>query len=257
MTTDANDRGPGSLQAIFDAARDAEVPDAAVVDASWSEIERRQLAGAGPSVPVDVRGLPGFPGVTVPVTVKVVVLAVIAGTVGGIAWIATQRSDEQQPIGARAPSAIVEGASRGQAAPATPMMPQWSAPGDEPATQSAPAEVPATTRRARPTPAMPKSAEASRLAEETALLRRAWRALEEGRSTRVATVIAIHQREFPRGALLEEREAVRAVMKCNRTASEAARSAFERQYPGSVHAERVRRACRRKKDAAPETDTGG
>jgi hypothetical protein len=72
-------------------------------------------------------------------------------------------------------------------------------------------------------------------------------ALRAGGSAQALSLAEQHARRFPRGALVQEREGVRAVASC-RLADPSLRSglgaAFLSRYPGSPYAARVRDACR-------------
>jgi hypothetical protein len=231
------------LEALLEAAQAAEQPSAGTVDASWAQIDRRIHAGAGPSVPVDVRGLPGFSKAALPLLAKIALVAAVAGSVAvGV-----------MQVGSPEPARPLRTSGVGEIAAPSHPKPAAVAADPPPAATPPPAVLPVTPE-AEPiaTPAKssrrPKAKPApvpSRLAEETALLRKAWRALEQGRSVQAATVIAKHESEFPRGSLVEEREAVRAVLGCRRDASSAESTAarFAKRYPKSIHRARVRRAC--------------
>jgi hypothetical protein len=98
--------------------------------------------------------------------------------------------------------------------------------------------------RTRSTPLAASTSATSRLVEEGALLRRAWTALDKGAWAKAATIVARHERDFPRGSLLEEREAVRAILRCDSGRDTDAGSSFERRFSGSIYRSRVRAACR-------------
>ncbi len=237
------------LEALLEAAQAAERPSAGVVDASWAQIDRRMHAGAGPSVPVDVRGVPGFSKAALPLLAKIALVATVAGSVA-VGVMQVGRPEPTEPLRA-------SGVAQITAPP--PVEPERTQ--DPPQPQPVPAALPSTPEpvpEPRPTPQRPQSKPqpkskpapaVSRLAEETALLRKAWKALDQGRSVQAATVIAQHEKAFPKGSLVEERDAVRAVLGCRRDASTAENTAqrFAKRYPKSVHRARVRRACAEEK----------
>lgn len=82
---------------------------------------------------------------------------------------------------------------------------------------------------------------------ELALIAAMQSALRAGGSAQALSLAEQHARRFPRGALVQEREGVRAVASC-RLADSSLRSglgaAFLSRYPGSPYAARVKDACR-------------
>ena len=86
----------------------------------------------------------------------------------------------------------------------------------------------------------------SSLALELAMLRRARRALRENNGRLALGIVESLSERFPRGALLEERQATRVLSLCQLDrVSQALQGArdFLRNHPGSVYAERVRSSC--------------
>ncbi|MBZ5708443.1 hypothetical protein [Nannocystis pusilla] len=91
---------------------------------------------------------------------------------------------------------------------------------------------------------------------ELVLIQKIKDALDADRPAAALAAIEAHAREFARGSLAEEREALRVVALCDageRTRGERAREAFLRAYPRSAYRERVRATC--PIAAAPETTT--
>ena len=89
-------------------------------------------------------------------------------------------------------------------------------------------------------------ANASRLAAEAALLQAAQTALASGAPAAALLQLEQHAREFPAGALAQEREALRVVALCaagREREGRAEAATFLRAHAGSVLAERVRGAC--------------
>jgi hypothetical protein len=88
--------------------------------------------------------------------------------------------------------------------------------------------------------------EPSSLAAEIAMLQRARRALNADNGRLAVGLVQELDEQFPRGILIEERDATRILGLCQLgrvdEARRVARSFLER-YPGSVYAERVRRSC--------------
>ncbi|MBV1861987.1 MAG: hypothetical protein KUG77_26430 [Nannocystaceae bacterium] len=247
--------GEEQLDAFLNAAQAAEQPRPEAVESVWAEISHRQNAGLGPSVPLDLRGVPGFSKAALPLLAKIGLLATVAGIVA-VGVMQARRWDTPQ---------LLASGSLGQfPRPAPPAsLPRMRAPTKPPvdpaptliteaATPDPPPE-PAASKTRRPTKARETATVTpapSRLAEETALLRKAWRALDKGRSVQAATAVATHEQKFPTGALVEEREAVRTVLSCRRNtaASDQAVRSFAQRYPRSVHRARVRLACTGKKE---------
>ncbi len=96
------------------------------------------------------------------------------------------------------------------------------------------------------------------LLAEMALLERVRSRLASGRLAEALALAEEHDRTFPRGALAEERDALRVIASCGlpdrAEAAWTARLAFARDYPRSTYAERVRRACVDLGGSSHETD---
>jgi outer membrane protein assembly factor BamD (BamD/ComL family) len=78
------------------------------------------------------------------------------------------------------------------------------------------------------------------------LLRQAQQELRGGHPGRALGPLSEHTRRFPRGALAEEREALRAVALCHTELGPGARAmarSFLRSWPDSPLGDRVRAAC--------------
>jgi len=97
--------------------------------------------------------------------------------------------------------------------------------------------------RAAAGPATPAPSPATRLREETTLIRDARQALRAGDAARALRVLDECRRLFPAGVLQQERErlAIEALIKDGRGAEASARAAaFLRKYPDSPHAGEIR-----------------
>jgi hypothetical protein len=118
-----------------------------------------------------------------------------------------------------------------------------------------PDKPPAATRAAPALPAhsSPKSVLASRspeapggdLAAERSLIARARSSLESGLPLDALATLKVHEQRFERGALAQQREALRIqalIASGNRPAAEAAAARFERDYPQSLMGPAVRAA---------------
>jgi hypothetical protein len=83
------------------------------------------------------------------------------------------------------------------------------------------------------------------LAAELGLMRAAERALAAGRFSEALQPLSLHERDFPQGALVEERRAWQVVARCQldqASATEQAR-AYLRRDPTTPLARKVRSAC--------------
>lgn len=88
--------------------------------------------------------------------------------------------------------------------------------------------------------------EASSLAQEAELLGRAQAAIQGGRASEALGLLETYAQQFPRGALREEHDALRALALCasDRGAEgRAAAQVFLKAHGGSALAERVRQGC--------------
>jgi hypothetical protein len=85
-----------------------------------------------------------------------------------------------------------------------------------------------------------------RLSEEVAILSRAEKEFHAGRLKSALTVLEEHRRTFPRGALFQERVALRVHVLCGlgrKTDAEAELRVLKRNSPDSLHEGRAREAC--------------
>lgn len=142
----------------------------------------------------------------------------------------------------------------------TPPPPTRSAPAPEP--KPAPHVPPATAEQPHrgtkpprgPTKVVPKpvpagtpmpSKTSSRLAAEVVLISEARGKVAEGRDAAALESFRSHARQFPRGALAEERAAWIAILQCRlgRDAGSRAAAAFLEKHPDSPHVARVRTTC--------------
>lgn len=113
--------------------------------------------------------------------------------------------------------------------------------GTETGSESAPAPTPERVRKPRKRPLSPKDA----LEAELALMRAASRALAAEQPRRALRLARRHAKEFPSGALEQERHATQAIAHCalGHAKGVALASRFVATYPRSAHIGRVQRAC--------------
>lgn len=148
-------------------------------------------------------------------------------------------SDNPAPAVVGVASASAKAAPPAFEAPSVPVVPQPPLPQAEPV---------ATPPVARPTHSAPSSSSADVPTEpplpsvdELSILHRAQGALRRNPAEALA-LGARHEREFPGGALAQEREviAIDALLRMGRSAEATARAQrFAARYPGSAHAQRV------------------
>jgi hypothetical protein len=108
-----------------------------------------------------------------------------------------------------------------------------------------PVAVP-TAAASAPAPLQISAEGPSTLVAEAALLSRSDAALRAGNAARALELVDEHATSYPRGVLIEEREAERVVVLCALGRVDDARataSAFLRDHPRSTQASRVRASC--------------
>ena len=148
--------------------------------------------------------------------------------------------------GPRPPESIAAAPAAG-----TPAQPAVAVEAPPPAEDAPSRPAPGTRRavrdqlrpRAAAGPATPAPSPATRLREETTLIRDARQALRAGDAARALRVLDECRRLFPAGVLQQERErlAIEALSKDGRAAEASARAtAFLRKYPDSPHAGEIR-----------------
>ena len=160
------------------------------------------------------------------IAVKTVVGIAIVGSLGTGGYLALRPT----PVAVEAPARAT--ASRAGVAPEV-----IAPPADEPAR-------PASIQRRRAVERKVTAAPSSTLADETALLRQADRALRAGDRSAALALLDDHAARFPAGALAMERTALRLVVSCELgVAQQGTVAAYLAEHPGSPLAARVRRAC--------------
>lgn len=159
------------------------------------------------------------------------VALLVGGAIGGVIHAAFT-SPAVVYVDRAVPAQVVAPAS----ASVTPLAP----PHETPVVAVAPT-APAAPGQVRP----PKPSTGEQLAAERALLDVARAAVGEGNGAGALDAVARHEKEFPAGLLVEEREAlaVRALILAGRGADARARGAtFEQRYPSSLALAGIRAA---------------
>lgn len=113
--------------------------------------------------------------------------------------------------------------------------------------ETEPEVPPLASRRSRPRAARAAESPAPvGIGRELDLIKRAGQAVNQGKHAHALTILSTHAKEFPKGALTEDREALRAIARCASEGDEASAgvsASFSDRFPRSVHAARVLEAC--------------
>lgn len=211
----------------------------AVLRATDGDLERIQAVLAqrlGPGT------FSAAPHVTAPVAshgalLKLALLAAVATTLGGGAVLLSSRGAQVDSVREQ-PLVLTAATAPGVSTPkssATAAVPSDLGP------LRRPEAVPST--KLPPRPAVGEGT----LAEEVALLSRASSAFRGGRPAEALEVLAQHQRQFPSGALSQERAAARIQALCalgRLKQAEAELDRFTKAWPSSPLEARARRSCR-------------
>lgn len=209
-----------TLERLFTAARAATAPDVAARERIRARLSPRLASDA--SAPRLTRG---------PRAWLAAGLALL-GVCGAALWLTSTppARETSAPIAARAsvsPSPVV-------APPVT------TAP-------AAPRATPVNSAVSLPSSKLTASAiRGDDPAAELPLVRAMQQALRASNPTQALALAADHARRFPRGTLLEEREGVRAVARCQLASADARApilAAFTRHFATSPYAARVEAAC--------------
>ncbi|HEY6556848.1 MAG TPA: hypothetical protein VI072_06230 [Polyangiaceae bacterium] len=163
--------------------------------------------------------------------------AVLAATIaGGTYWAASETNPSPPTRSAT---------SQTHSAPQTPLRAEPPAPAQS-APEAVPAPAPEPSSKVRTVPAQPNRAPAPRAADESTLLRQAQSQLKSN-PARALALTQEHRRQFPNGALAQEREviAIDALARLGQ-GSEAQKRArdFDERYPGSAHRRKVESATK-------------
>ncbi|MGH1348580.1 MAG: hypothetical protein ACRBN8_43945 [Nannocystales bacterium] len=227
------------LAQLIDADAALPGPDAPALDRAWSGIEQG-LASGGPAPVLDTQPLLasptglGWAGLTIVALAVAAAVVAVAG-VGPDPVVASPGLVPQLERPPRAP------------APPEPAPDPVIAPDEPAASPTDPLTTPRAAPRTRPAKTKPKPEPQPKpsLADELALMRRLSQALSRGDNARASKLLRQHQREFPKGALLEERQAAAVRIACGRNeeGAGAKRAAFEARWPKSMHTAAIRNAC--------------
>jgi hypothetical protein len=179
-------------------------------------------------------------GLTLP---RVLVTVVALGSVGAGGYALGLRDGMGRVPAVSPPSASVLAATKPEAE-AAPQPQAEQSPAPTPPKTENKRSAPASAAPALPSAVAASPATASEL--ELGTLRRVERVLREGNPRFALALLADLDKSAPRGNLMEERHAARAVATCQLgTATTAAATAtgFDARFPGSVYAARVHEAC--------------
>ena len=234
-------------RALLEAARGGDDPTAAARAKVRAELLARvgvagaAGASAGASSGASPAPAAGATGTGAGLAIKALFALALVGGAGATYWALRGNPPAAPAIPSTEPAQPAEAA-----AVVTPLpnpqplpIPQPSPPSTPALSPPAPPPSPSPSRSpARPTP--------DAIRAERALLASAHTALRTGDTAAALAILADHASRFPRGLLVEERAAtqVRALCAAGETArADAARAAFLRRWPRSIHAARVRVTC--------------
>jgi hypothetical protein len=207
-------------------------------------------ANAGSTTVAVANGASAVKGATVPLIAKIVGPLLVVGAVGTAA-IAPRMVGAHPNTPPKPTSAVISPPTR----PAQPVHVTTSVASPDDVLPAAvslsvsdlPAAKPAATTRPSHAPREPKvaSAAAGEAArdEEANLVAELDRALRSGDFTRALRLADEHERRFPDGMLVEERDGARVLARCSSSPNKAAADAFLQVHPRSPMRARVVAAC--------------
>jgi RNA polymerase sigma-70 factor (ECF subfamily) len=245
-----NDLDP-KTQALLDSVRSADGP----TRREKERVRRRVLARvagallAASAGATSTKSAASAAAVAIEVWSTKVVVSVIAASVlvagGAVTTVVASHRHSASSVAsvARTTTLAVPAPSVVAATPAVAPMPLQVA-----LRQVTEVEPVAVRRPLVPHPAVSRPAPANNetLEEELPLLQSAQAALNSGDTDRALSLLEVHAKRFPVGALSEERRAAHALITCRKTAGASAAAeaeAFIRESPSSPLVERVRNAC--------------
>ncbi len=231
-----------ALDRLIEAERAAMVPSAEARVANLAALRRALADGRAPLVDAPPVGAPL--AVAGRSWLRPLVLVAVLVIIGGVALWPGARAEGPAAIApttidAPAP-AMPEPAAVPAIVPSPPIAPPIVTPPESPA-----APTPAVVERPKPRVASPTGSRDD-FAAELALLKRAKSAQVGGDRDRALSIVREQARRFPKGAFVEERRALEAILLCElgkTSKGRAAATAFARDFPASPQTERVRHAC--------------
>jgi len=177
-------------------------------------------------------------GLATPIAWGLASAAAAAGLVWGLSAVRAPEP-EAPPAPVEAPASAAE--SPAHAVAADPRSVQEVVTPSDVATPSLPTAVD-KPKRAQPAPS--PAASASDLREETRLLRTVRTAISTGALDDAARSLDAYTTAFPNGALREDAQAYRIIVRCGQGRDVSAlRRAFEQRYPASPHVARIDAKC--------------
>ncbi len=248
------------LDQLTQAERSATGPPAQTREQLWAKIQAQLDAGTMPEI--DDAPLID-PVSSKPTLLAIVGALVLAGVIGGgLALALRDRSDppstddaalaagaasadEPTPKPAAAPPIVRETPVEPTVVEPTidaPVEPNTDAPTPSPETET-PASRPAPKPKPKP---KPKPVAGKTLADELALMQALSTALKQGDSQRARKLVAEHERDFPSGQFIEERQAAKARAQCMSGKLDAGRKlahGFAKRWPSSIHLAAVESDC--------------
>lgn len=229
---------------LVKAGRNAHAPSAADKQRIHEALQHKLAAPPPQEPPLDSAALPKptpTPAAPWPLISAVTVGAGLLA--GALYWgLATNASAPAEPT--RVPEPSVRAPQPPVVAPTartgSPTRPSDEAKTVEPAPRTSDTDRGSASAR-RPSRDAPEPKR--QLAEEVALLSKATSALHARRAQEALTLLAEHQRKFPRGALSVERRAARAQALCQLGRKVEAERELRRLSPSSPQAARARELC--------------
>jgi hypothetical protein len=221
-----NELGPEAA-ALVKAGRKGLRPTVADRERVFRELSGRIAAGDLPT------GAPAPAAPSAGVGWSTISLIVVGLAVGGAVLFERTRERPTRPVPAAAQPSVATAPP-----PVVPVV-------EEPPAPAAPA-----LPEHAPSPAAPEPERtvgprrpSDRLAEEVAILSRAETELHAGRFAGALRLLAEHEREFPRGTLVQERVAAKIHALCGMGRTAEAQTELSRLSPGSLQEGRARQAC--------------
>lgn len=246
------------LDQLSEAERTAPVAPADARARVWDQVQARLEGGPAPP---ELDSAPLVEAAASKLPLKLLAALLVVGAGGGLAWVGLSgRAAPEPSAGVEAPAGVVApvepaapsdtgetATSRPAAPPDLPAADETDA-SDEPDT---PAAAPAGVGRKRRPPVeteveQTKPGPAKTLADELALMQALSTALKQGDSSRARALVAEHERAFPSGQFIEEREAAGARALCQSGRVEAGRKRGQRfvsRWPASIHRSAVEAEC--------------